>query len=269
MKMKYPYYSNLIDVKPKNGTNKYNLYEKVSGFQAEVSKEELFVARQFDGKKSPYVVLQHASEDEVATCIDILKKKHLIRWDHGFSLYNKIMLYKAFYLRGITSISRQICIIYNRTLMVLFLPILLIASTCLIIYTPKLILLDWMSIVGIIIGLIIGLVMRELSRAMSGLAYGAEVYEFGVQFLPFISGYAFIDTDMINRKTALLQINLSGIESNLMLAGILSLLAIPTESFGMIWFTAGVINIFMGVMNLIPLFNLDGMNIFRIFMKKG
>lgn len=268
MKIKYPYYSNLIDIKPKLGTDKYNLYEKISGFQTEVSKEEIHTARQFDGKKSPCMVLQQASEEEVAACIDILRKKHLIRWDNGFSLYNKMTLFKAFYLRGVTNISRQICIIYNRALMALCLPTLFIASLCLIINTPRLILLDWMSIVGIIIGLIFGMIMHELSHAMSGLAYGAEVYEFGVQLLPLIAGYAFVDTDMINSRSALLQISLSGIESNLMLAGVLGILSIPADSFGMIWFAAGAINILMGVMNLIPIFNLDGMDIFRILKKK-
>lgn len=264
MRVQYPYYSNWIKVSRVVETDRFDVCNRVTGSHTKATKKEVEVARKLDGKTSPNIIFKDCSDEEIELYLDSLKMKSLIRSDHGFSAFKKMRLFKALYLSGISpGISKKICCVYNKMLMILCIPVLAVALSCLIVNPPGMVYTDWMAVAGTIIGVTTGAIIHELSHTMSGIAYGADVYEFGFQILPVFGGYTFMDTEGLKNDLHILQINAAGVESNFLIAGFFVILADSLGRAGMISFCAGYANILIGFINLFPVNELDGARILR------
>lgn len=122
---------------------------------------------------------------------------------------------------------------------------------------------DWF---GYICGLLIGMMMHEISHANACLAYGGFWLELGVMWSGLFPGaYVMLDTSKVKKRLHKAQINLAGVEMNLLLAGIFFMLA---SSYG-IWqssfseymgafFYAGFQNVFLALLNITFFQGLDG-----------
>lgn len=119
---------------------------------------------------------------------------------------------------------------------------------------------------GYICGLFIGMVMHELSHANACLAYGGSWLELGLMWSGLFPGaYVMLDTSKVKKRLRKAQINLAGVEMNLLLAGIFFMLAVsqsiwfsPLGEYTGAFFYAGFQNVFLALLNMTFFQGLDG-----------
>ena len=266
--MKYPYFSNWIKVSEIPDSDKYLVCERITGKLCIVNLEDLLLAKRFDGNTPPEEILGVLSEYEAQACLDMLRAKLLIRRDHGFSAFGKLTLFKAIYIHMSSIKKIQLYSAYNRSLILLSMPVLLASVFCLFVSHPRIVYSDLMAAIGAVMGMIIVSVIHEFSHFSSGVAYGADVYEYGIRLLPSFGGYTFMSSDNITDYRKLIQINAAGVESNILIAGVFILLSCLVNDTNMIWFCAGTVNVLGALVNLIPVRDLDGNRILRIMKKR-
>lgn len=116
---------------------------------------------------------------------------------------------------------------------------------------------------GMVIGTIIGAFLHEASHLISGQAYGALIFEAGLMISHFVvpGAYVLMDQTPVKKKLRLAQINAAGIEMNLLLAGVFFLIASLTYEFSGLFFGCALANVFLGLLNTITVFGMDGEHI--------
>lgn len=115
---------------------------------------------------------------------------------------------------------------------------------------------------GLLYGLAVGFFLHEAGHYTAARCYGAYVFEAGVgvtHYMPCF--YVMIDDTNVKRMLPKVQIHLAGIEMNLLIAGVVLLLASTTESAGVFFFGAAISNFITCLMNCLGYFGLDGMNV--------
>lgn len=120
---------------------------------------------------------------------------------------------------------------------------------------------------GFILGIVTGSIAHEMSHAMANLAYGGCFLEAGLSFRGFPGAYCLVASSTINKKNKRmkqLQVNLAGVEMNLLLAGIYLLLVIPvyanykTSPVSCLLYMAAFQNFIFVLINLIFFKGMDG-----------
>ncbi len=121
-------------------------------------------------------------------------------------------------------------------------------------------------LLGYIFGLLVGMFVHELSHVTACLAYKGSWLELGVMWSGLFPGaYVMLDTSKIKNKLQKAQINLAGVEMNLLLAGIFFMLASSWSSqqsfiyeFSGAFYFAGFQNVFLALLNMTFFQGLDG-----------
>lgn len=119
---------------------------------------------------------------------------------------------------------------------------------------------------GYLVGLLIGMFAHELSHANACLAYNGSWLELGVMWSGLFPGaYVMLDTSKVKKKLQKAQINLAGVEMNLLLAGIFFMLASSwsiqqsfIDEFSGAFCFAGFQNVFLALLNMTFFQGLDG-----------
>ena len=109
---------------------------------------------------------------------------------------------------------------------------------------------------------IISLVLHELGHFNALTAYGQTVTDVGVLLLLVFPVGAYVSPRYTNRKLSWkrnTQVALSGVEMNLLFAGVLLIISCFSEEYCATLRCAADLNCILLVMNLIPAFGLDGM----------
>ncbi len=267
--MKYPYYSNFIDVYGPLPFDRYRVYEKVADEYKVAESYEVRLARVFDGRTPDEDILKSFTEEEQQECLNILKAKGLIRRDHGFSLFGRITLHKALYISSVNKISRRLACIYNKILMMLFVPLSFIGIFALMRIDKPLFGWNPITITSYFMGIFLGIVLHELSHALAGITYNVDVFEFGIQILPVPAGYTMMDSETVSSGWSKIQIFAAGIESNLLFAGILFIIATFSRPLRELCLPAAYINLALSITNLLPFKGHDGLKVLRILRESG
>ena len=123
--------------------------------------------------------------------------------------------------------------------------------------------------ITLLIGTVAGIVLHELSHAIAGLAYDANVFEMGIGSQFFIPiGYALVDDHHVSQKTKRIQICAAGIEMNLSLYGVFMILAAMDVFNPSVMRWSGIINLTLAALNLLPFDGVDGIQILSIICSK-
>lgn len=130
---------------------------------------------------------------------------------------------------------------------------------------------------GNLVGLLIGVVAHELSHANSCLSYNGTWMELGVMWSGIFPGaYVMIDDSRIKKKLQKVQINLAGIEMNLLLAGVFLTLSSSRlvqqsmfEEFAGAFYYAGFQNVFLALINITFYEGFDGEHAISILLGKS
>lgn len=125
----------------------------------------------------------------------------------------------------------------------------------------------WCFLPGLYGGMALGMILHELSHAAAVLNYGGTLCEVGIMIHTFMPGaYCMMDFENVKDRFRRAQFNAAGAECNMLLPGcFLCLLksgVIPTEA---LLYAAGI-NVFLGLINLSLIDDLDGNGIFEKFM---
>lgn len=108
--------------------------------------------------------------------------------------------------------------------------------------------------------LIASVIMHEAGHLISGLAYGYDISETGILLLGFVPVGAYVAHSGKNdaTKAQRVQFALSGIEADLLIAGICLIASRLYESLSLTFIAGAYINVLLAGSNLLPTEGLDG-----------
>lgn len=166
--------------------------------------------------------------------------------------------------------------LYNIFLMLLCVPTFL-SGIKLFFYGDICDLSDEFYLPGIVIGLIVGMILHELSHAMACLSYGGRLLEVGIMLDGLPGAYCMLDQSTVSRRNNKLkkvQINLAGVEMNLLLIGVCLKLCMYAQNTvfdeltGMLY-SAAFQNLVLVLINLLFCHGLDGEHVLALLLGRG
>ncbi len=150
--------------------------------------------------------------------------------------------------------------ILNRFLMLFFLPVFALGAFGVMnVSSEGAYENDTAELVFYYAGLIIGIVLHELAHGAACRAYRGRVEGYGLLLFGILGAYTLMDTRRIKSGLKLFQIDLAGIECNLLLTGLFWGMIIPFKGSYNLLFSAGAANIILALFNCLCIGGLDGM----------
>ncbi|MCR4961632.1 MAG: hypothetical protein K6A74_09270 [Lachnospiraceae bacterium] len=122
------------------------------------------------------------------------------------------------------------------------------------------------SFLGVGIGLALGIVFHEVGHVVAAISYNGWVMEMGITLGIIPGAYTMIDTDSIKSKWGKVAMYLAGIQINLIIS---ALSALATKSFVTLsgfFFTVGLANFELAIVNLLCIDGLDGAGTIKILI---
>ncbi len=241
-------------------------------FESDIRKARYL--QKLDGKTNPLKVKGYSYEECVDYYMD-LDSKFLIRKGRKLDFGSKMY---TVYIPKKNSTGSIIPKILNFLLMVLCIPTFTYGLYCFtnggICFTGS-----EHCLFGYIVGILLGMVLHEMAHVAACLAYGGRWFETGFMWNGIFPGaYCMVDGTTVKGKYRCLkqvQINLAGVEMNLLLAGISFLLIIYSKDSYFIqpWtgalFMAALQNIFLALLNMTFAEGLDGEHVISILLGNG
>lgn len=259
IKGKYPCRANWISVFKKG--DKYLAHDGLGEEEYEISANVARYLLSLDGNTHPLRV-EGYDEEQCARMYNYLNKKELIRTSGSKMKLGTTKVHTLFIPDKPFSKS-SVFKILNVMLMTSFLPVFILGLYRIFCckYNTD---LGFMA-PGFVFGVLFTMVPHELGHAIAALGYGAYVYEFGLLRIGILPGaYVMIDEAKLKSKLYKAQINMAGIEVNLLMAGICMIL-ISLGKTGNIWYkcsgflVAVVCELLLGIVFNVIFYNgLDG-----------
>ena len=269
MKRKYPRANNcLIYSKKANGT--YLTEDIESNEEWELDASTVNFLRRLDGKTPPSCICPKMSDSERREFIHELKTEGLIKKTKRFYMDGLFFWRFTLWIPG-RSYPRKVAAVVNMILLLLTLPVLVGGGLLYISHYSEALAAAWDSgelvTAGLLFGISAGLFFHEAAHAAAGIAYGANVCEFGLMLYLLLPGaYVIMDEKNVKRTVRRIQIYAAGVEANLMMTGICLFLAAVVPSLFWMFSQAALCNGFLAVFNLSVMGGLDGMKIFSEVM---
>lgn len=262
--MKYPVKSNWIYYKRNRRTGKYKLTNCLFGESYEVEQSDIEFLESLNGKVDPRKILINEygmTRQEADHYVDVLVENGIVRTS------NKIKTGRFSSL--ITLIKIKNCDKYRTAAIVLLLLFLLafIPLMCIGFISGRKMLnmplqaeenIVFHVCLGVFIGLIVGIILHEAAHAVSAIAFGGKVMEFGIAFGGLPSLYTLIDDTTIKSRTGRIITNLAGIMTNFMITAGCLIISVAVGRFTFLLFMAAVLNLGLGLMNLLCIDGFDG-----------
>lgn len=221
--------------------------------------EIVWFAKQLDGETDPHTFDSELSRSTVNTYLNILEASGIIR-DKRFLSKRLTDFMITLWQPKVTTKVRMVALLLNTLLMVSFLPVFLFSVNQFILNFGN-ISLDYL-LGGIVFGIVTGTFFHEMGHLWACLGYGGQAFEVGVFFQLFLPGaYVLIKDDTIKKRMRRVQMNAAGVEMNILLTGILILLACKISSFGGFFIGAALQNLLMALTNMTFVKGFDGMAI--------
>ncbi|MCQ2519630.1 MAG: M50 family metallopeptidase [Lachnospiraceae bacterium] len=272
-KNKYPRMANYVVIRrgKDGGITARNC---IIGEEIELTEIQAGYLMSLNGKRDPFSIPGFTSKQcrELYELFDdmlmIRKKKHGNRVGLTFML----TLFVPKRLRATKSIIPKIL---NFLLMITFLPAFIMGiHSCLI--CENYISAEYEA-VGLILSIVIGLLAHEFAHAIACISCkNGRFLEMGLMFNFFPGAYVILDDSRIKSRLAKIQINLAGIEMNLLISGVCLLIAYHPmfssgvqSSFSGIFFMAAVENAILALINLLCVRGFDGEHVLSLLVGKS
>lgn len=269
--MKYPYLSNWIEFKRIPDRDVYYVKNYVLDKSCYISSDKMSFAKRLDGKTHPISICGNRSVLETVDLLNELESLDIIRSDHGHFVTAGNAFMKTIVRTRNTKVKKFLSKILNTLLLISFIPILLAGiyvywhsrfigySTTLIDSTPLLIIFNVLSIIS-------AGTIHELCHGIACRAYGGKVFEYGYSISLVPCFYTLLDYSNVSSRLKKIQINVAGVEGNLLLSGILLMLSGLLPGFRIILFYGAWINIVMTLINMLAISGTDGMKILLLII---
>lgn len=213
-------------------------------------------SRKLDGKHNPYTIMPELSPVEVDEMLEALEKEFFLR--HSRLLLKSLgsvcyTLWQPQHTRSNSMIPGVLNILRN----ILWLPLFIVglciwASNGYYSYGGNI----W---TGHFAGLVLGSIVHEACHAASCLHRGGRLFETGVLRSFFVIPGMYVLLDLPRKRIHRLEALVAGVEGNFMLCGLFMVLSVCFREFAGSFETAGMCNLAMGLINLLPAEGLDGM----------
>lgn len=255
---KYPMMANWLLVN-KLGDGMYSVKNLLTDEIYELDSQTYHFLRNLNGNRNPYKVACKLGVD-AEKLMDFFDVNFLIRTEGRTLLVSSGTILHTVFIPMKKKTKSIIPKLYNLGLGVGFLPMLLYGFYR-ILFTSYRFNADYM-LLGYVFAIAIGLTMHELSHAMACLCYGGNFFEAGVTWQKFYHGaYVLIDKSGIDSKLKRVQVDVAGVEMNLMLTGIFLVLSTVIEVLSGFFLYAAMINGILAVFNLAFIDGLDGSSV--------
>ncbi len=255
--MKYPMTNNWLSYR-RISNNEYEVTDNIDGSVYTMGCTIAKFSKQLDGHKNPYEVDSFLPTEDVRTMLCELHKNDLLRSSRVLESSFGSFLYTIWIPRW-TPFLRIFAFLMNNLLILFWFPSLVCG---IYVFIKNILLIDIeISLTGYLLGLVGGICVHELAHAFAGISYRAKVFEFGIGVQNFmLCAYTLLENSNCKRQQRI-QINAAGVESNLFIAGVCLMLCAALPRFSPLFYSAAIINVNLGVLNLLCLGGLDGMAI--------
>lgn len=235
------------------------LFDEDDDEEFTLSAEIVWFAKQLDGETDPHTFDSELSRGRVNLYLDILDAAGVIR-DKRFLSKKLTDLMITLWQPKVTTKVRMVALLLNTLLMVSFLPVFLLSVNQFILNIGN-ISFDYL-LGGIVFGIVTGTFFHEIGHLWACLGYGGQAFEVGVFFQLFLPGaYVLVKDDTIKKRMRRVQMHAAGVEMNLLLTGILILLACKISSLSGFFIGAAIQNLLMALTNMTFVNGFDGMSI--------
>lgn len=219
--------------------------------------------KSLDGRTNPYHISMDMSTEEVDELMDVIAEEGLLDEGGRITKLGMGSVLICLWKPHVTKKIQIVASIWNKLLMVLWLPVFLIGV---LIFLSG----NWdepSAILEIIYGFllsVVGLFFHECSHASACVHFHGHFFEAGIMSHKFMPGaYVVITYDNVRNPFKRAQISAAGIESNLLLAGC-CLCLLKVGLFNSTTLLVGAfLNIILAVFNCSLIEPLDGMEIFQ------
>lgn len=265
---KYPCLANWVSIVKKDGH--IIAHNSLLDEDVVLSKREARFLMKLNGKRIPLKLNgTEYSSDEIDELLAFFDDNMLTRRGAMVDVDDDLTIY-TIYIPRHKKTKSKIPQFLNAMLMMLWLPVLVIGLYMFFrkpieyyeINTDSIFLT---MIVYLLFGIMLPLIVHEMSHSISALAYGAIFLEAGFMLSNKMPGaYCLIDDNTIKNKFHKFQIQLAGIQSNCIFAGILfgALSVFASKQILQMWsgglYYAALSNIILGLFNLSFAEGLDG-----------
>ena len=122
------------------------------------------------------------------------------------------------------------------------------------------------NMLGIVVGMFIGAILHEIAHTATCIAFDGGAMEMGISFDVLPGAYSMIDTSCIKSKWGKVATYLAGIQANVILAAVFSLLSLSSNYLSGMYAFAALINVELAIVNLLCIEGLDGARVVKILM---
>ena len=235
-----------------------------------LTDDEYEIASRLDGKTDPLAIHPEWDRRYVKEILIKLKRYYDLttktRIEHNGRLETLITLFDIGKPKKST---RVFCLIYTYLQILLVLPITLLGIYSLFHMEEHDYSMLWYFL-GTVFFTLLGICCHEYGHAVSGIAYGAKVFEAGIMFGIPLGAYVLMESGkkFVKGRFERMQINAAGVENNLILAGVLSIICGQVENIELynLLYGGAIANLITGSINLLLVKGLDGCQIVQNFL---
>ncbi len=237
----------------------------------EITEREARYLLRLNGRRNPLSIRGFSCE-ECEEYFEQVNDQYLLRTPERKLVLDSMKLYTLFIPREMRARS-VLPRVLNDLLLSLCIPLLLFGIyrvfCCGVHFN------DTYTLTGSVVGLLIGIVLHELGHTVACLGYGGRWMEAGVMRRGLIPGaYVLIDYSGIRSRLKKVQINLAGVEMNLLLAGVLLTVFSYADDCRLLYYWSGAAsaaslqNILLVCLNLTFVEGFDGEQVISLLLGK-
>ena len=262
--MKYPKYNHYL-IFNRISKDDYHVKNLMTEEEWEMSEAYVRFLRSLDGKTDPYSI-DRMDEKIVSMLLEEAEEEGLLDLDMKFIPMGFGSILIPFWFPKVRTVHRILGAIWNRLLMLTWLPLFIAGLYILLNSNWKVVESGFGLLKGYLIGIGMGMLLHEISHAAACIGYSMKnsFLEMGIMTRLFWPGaYVVIDYSEMKNRFKRAQINAAGVESNIGLCGVF----LCCLSFGIFdsytLLAAAMINFLLAVLNTTLIDGLDGMGIFK------
>lgn len=264
--MDYPKYNHYL-IFNRIGRDRYRIKDLLTEEEWEVSAFYARFLKSLDGKTDPYDIYSNQiSEEEVDWILEDMEDEGFLEDIRKVIPLGVGSILIPLWIPKIGKVHRIIGVLWNKILMLSWLPLLVIGLYVYLNYNWEVVEKSYGIVKGYFWGLVPGVLLHELSHAFVCIGYSSKnhFFEMGVMTHYFLPGaYVTIDYSEMKNRFKRAQINAAGIECNIALCGLFfyCLKFGAFDSLALI--IAAFINLMLALFNTTLVAGIDGMRIFR------
>lgn len=265
--MRYPVKCNWISYKPSaEDEDMYIVNNHLLEEEYHIDGDDIRFIEKLDGKTDPMKLIDTMSKRQMKIYLMYLEHMDLIRTSRF------VIAEFPTYMWTVCSVKdnlkyKSICEDLNILLVLSVIPTAMLAVVMLMLNSNIKSALDNTSLIALIIGFVFGIIsgfiLHELGHAISCTAYGGMVFEFGLAYQGSFAAYTLLDTKQVKKRLHRIQIDMSGIEVNILLAAVYVILFCLCSNLkfanSYFWLQAAISNISLAGVNVLMVDGFDGM----------